>query len=123
MRIDHRKVHHKIKTLDRVRTYVYAGLACLVLLVILAKIQIETTSYAFAGNSPVGYFDLISPDGTLYGWSFDPSHSSVSNTVTISMDSPSNRVAQVAANLSRPDVNRVMGVVGNHGFSWKIPAQ
>ena len=126
MRIDHKKVHHKIKSLNRVRTYVYAGLSCLALLTALVKIQIDTTSYAYAGGTPIGYLDVITSSGAIEGWTYDVTNSSVSTQVFVYMDGPIGKgtlVGSTVANLVRSDVNRVMRVTGNHGFSWKIPAE
>jgi len=53
------------------------------------------------------------------GWAMDPSASSVSNTVRITVDG---RPDTARAGISRPDVNRVLSITGNHGFAVPIAA-
>ncbi|MEK7164295.1 MAG: carbohydrate-binding domain-containing protein, partial [Patescibacteria group bacterium] len=72
----------------------------------------------------IGFFDGITPDGALSGWSLDPDTPSQSNDVQIYMDGSVGGGAvidTVRADKERPDVNAVMKLPGNHGFSWSIP--
>lgn len=76
-------------------------------------------------SAPTGNFDSIDPGGIALGWTFDPDASSQSIDVHFYVDGPAGQgtFAGVAtANKPRPDVNTVMGVTGDHGFSFQIPA-
>jgi hypothetical protein len=75
---------------------------------------------------PKGNFDGLESDGvTLYGWSYDPDTSSVSNQVQIYVGGPKGigtPLATLTANLSRSDVDALYGITGNHGFEFSVPA-
>ena len=72
-----------------------------------------------------GYLDDILPDGTLMGWAFDSEDPSKSIDVHIYKDRPAGSggtyVDMVRANQSRPSVNSTFGILGNHGFSFRLP--
>jgi hypothetical protein len=74
-----------------------------------------------------GYLDTsVSSDGNFSGWAYDPFASAISINVDIYMDGPAGQgtfIARVNANGSRPDVDAVFGITGNHGFSVALPAQ
>jgi hypothetical protein len=77
-------------------------------------------------QSPKGNFDGITSDGTAFGWTFDPDASSQSIDVHFYVDGQPGTgtfAGAVTANVSRPDVNQVYGITGNHGFNFTIPAQ
>jgi hypothetical protein len=97
---------------------------------------------AFSNNSVIGYFDWISPTNSIGvgtssfnvtryagGWAYDKNASGKNIWVQIfgmgtqksGIGSDYRLVASVLANLPRPDVNRVMGVSGNHGWRLTIP--
>ncbi len=92
-------------------------------------------------DQPTGFFDIVSPQFVMSvgspeknfnrvagGWSYDPNKPSISNWVHIYASYPgkngisiTTHIASVYANKSRPDVNRVLGISGNHGWSLVIP--
>ena len=89
-----------------------------------AAASAQQPASASAVSSPQGYFDGTASDGTLFGWTYDPDASSQSNDVEIYIDGAKGSgtlLATVTANASRPDVNSVRGVTGNHGFTYSIP--
>jgi len=67
------------------------------------------------------------PDGVLDtadcnsadGWAYDPDTSSQS--IDVHMYDGLTFLGAVTANQSRPDVNQVKGITGNHGFTFGIP--
>lgn len=72
-------------------------------------------------HDPVGTFDSADGGaGTVHvrGWAFDPDNPSASLTVHVYIggDASSGEGHVVTANASRPDVNNVYGISGNHGF-------
>ena len=68
---------------------------------------------------PTGYFDIA--DCTrMVGWAFDPNASSSSIVIIVKEGNVSR--LRGTADLFRGDVNRVMDVVGNHGFYLPTPA-
>ena len=79
---------------------------------------------AYANYAPIGYFDGIIGSETAYGWALDPDNASRQITVHFYVDGPAGQgrmAGYVTANQPRPDVNRVTGYPGDHGFSWTIP--
>lgn len=77
---------------------------------------------ASAGRNPVGYLDAATGgDGTVTvrGWAYDPDNPSASIEVHVYVDGTASNGeghGGIKANLPRPDVNRVYGISGNHGF-------
>jgi hypothetical protein len=64
--------------------------------------------------------------GNLNGWAYDPATPSASIAVDFYVDGPAGLgtgIARVTADGSRPDVNAVYVITGNHGFSFSLPAQ
>ncbi len=75
-------------------------------------------------NLPTGYFDTITQAGVLLGWTTDPDDYTASIQFKVYVDGPADTgtlVGSGTANVYRPDVNKVLGITGNHGFSWAIP--
>ena len=67
---------------------------------------------------PVGYVDAMAVSGwnvTVNGWSLDPNSTSVSTPVHLYVNG--GFAAATSANLSRPDINSILGVAGRHGYS------
>ena len=62
---------------------------------------------------------------TVSGWAVDPNAPSVSIPVHVYVDSGGVRTSFTAttANIARPDVNRVRGVTGSHGFRVTVPLE
>ncbi len=77
-------------------------------------------------ESPVGYFDAI-VNGWAYGWALDRNTATQDVYIHVYIDGPAGgggtHIGTVAANRPRPDVNRVLGLPGNHGFAFPIPVQ
>lgn len=73
-------------------------------------------------QNPVGNVEAITSPaaGTIAvsGWSYDPDSSSASLYVGVYVDGA--RLAYAPADVPRADVNRVMGVGGNHGFAVTV---
>ncbi|MGC9602378.1 MAG: hypothetical protein ABSE76_01380 [Minisyncoccia bacterium] len=87
--------------------------------------QVTVSVVAPNNIPPIGFFDSVSSAGVLSGWSLDPNASSTSVNVAIYADGPKGvgtLVATIPANTSRPDVDSVMHVTGNHGFVYQLPA-
>ena len=84
---------------------------------------------AFLNNPaylPIGWFDGISDDGVMRGWTYDPDSPSVSNFVKIYLTSsppPYNYSDEyiVPADIFRGDVNTAKRISGNHGFEFVVP--
>jgi hypothetical protein len=80
--------------------------------------------------APAGYLEslsLVKANGVTVlraaGWSYDPGTPAASIPVHIYVTDPAGKTTSraITANQSRPDVNKVMGVSGNHGYSTDIP--
>ena len=73
---------------------------------------------------PIGYHDLATCE-EIKGWAVDEDTPGDSINVHIYKDGPAGNggtmIANITANISRPDVNEVVGVTGNHGFSLPPP--
>lgn len=83
-----------------------------------ASIIFTATNYAPTGS-------LDSADcGAFNGWTYDPDSSGTSIQVKFydGPESSGTLLGQTTANGSRPDVDQVMGVSGNHGFSFTTPS-
>ncbi len=74
---------------------------------------------------PVGCFDVVT-DGTARGWTYDPDPPAAAVTVHFYLDGPAGGggtfIGAVPANLPRPDVNAALGIPGDHGWAYPIPA-
>ncbi len=70
-----------------------------------------------------GVFDRA-VGGTLtvvvFGWAFDPNNPAASSTVRLTVDTLVPVTFGAAA--ARPDVDRALGILGNHGFSGQLAA-
>ncbi len=70
---------------------------------------------------PAGHVDAVRVSGLsafVQGWAVDPNNPSVSIPVHVYVGSAG---YAFTANRARADVNRVLGVTGNHGFSNTVP--
>jgi hypothetical protein len=76
-----------------------------------------------------GYLDTARLSGTstsksivATGWAMDPGFTSQSVPVRVTVKSPdaSSKSYSAFASLARPDVNRALGVTGNHGYRAAI---
>ena len=85
---------------------------------------------ARAGSVPDRYLDECTGGvGAIHvkGWTYDPDASSQSINVHVYFYADSGCTIQygdvriLTANVSRPDVNRVKGIMGDHGFDANIP--
>jgi Bacterial Ig domain/Galactose oxidase, central domain len=78
-----------------------------------------------SGRTPVGYLDGIDANGIASGWTYDPDASSQNNTVQIYADGPAGSgtlIGALTATAPRLDVNSALGISGDHGFTFSIPA-
>jgi|CXWL01.1.fsa_nt_gi endonuclease/exonuclease/phosphatase (EEP) superfamily protein YafD len=73
-------------------------------------------------QEPIGYLDAINNMGVVNGWSLDPDLPDQSIDIHFYLDGGT-FIGTINANKSRPDVNRVTGYPGNHGFNFQIPIQ
>jgi hypothetical protein len=76
------------------------------------------------------YYDFLQPQSNITrraaGWAYDPDSSSRSVWVHFYgriPGQPYRYVGAVYANGSRPDVNRVKGITGNHGWTAVVPEE
>src|SRR5262249_22421231 len=78
-------------------------------------------------SSPIGWLDSIDSNGNASGWTLDPDLEAQSIAVHFYVDGPVGGggifAGLTTASLPRPDVNQVTGYLGNHGFSFTLPAQ
>lgn len=83
---------------------------------------IGSASATATGTPPIGSLDRVTAGAanvTLTGWAFDPDRPSTSLSVAVYRDDIG--IRWYPANLARPDVNRVYGITGAHGFSITVP--
>ncbi len=80
-------------------------------------------SAAPTNRLPLGHVDVLA-NGVLHGWTFDPDDPGRSLDVHVYVRDGSRTtiVTGARANGLRPDVNRVFGIPGNHGFQIRLPA-
>jgi len=74
---------------------------------------------------PIGFFDEISSDGIITGWSYDPDQPGTPNTIQIFFDGPAGAGTLIHSGpttVLRSDVNSAYNITGNHGFEFPIPA-
>ncbi|MCB0365728.1 MAG: hypothetical protein H6624_01280 [Bdellovibrionaceae bacterium] len=71
-------------------------------------------------RQPTGYTGLVSSNGTVSGWAYDPDYSFRSIRVHYYIDGKI--IGGLTANIYRPDVNQAKNITGNHGFSINIPS-
>jgi len=88
------------------------------------------TTTANATPAPVGFLDSVKVQAvtqgatlTAKGWALDPAVASASIPVHLYVTYPDGTTKMTAyvADNSRPDVNKVIGVVGDHGYEEAIP--
>jgi len=90
-----------------------------------ASFSIVTTIVA-ENRRPIGYVDLLTQDGHIYGWAADMNHPEASINVHIYFDGPAGSGTfggSAMTTLERVDVNQAMGTTGVHGFRFAIPAE
>jgi hypothetical protein len=81
--------------------------------------------FALRDQAPIGYVDGIA-DGHAGGWALDRDAASLSVRVQFFVDGPAGQgrfAGETRANIARPDVNRALGVAGDHGYSFRIPSE
>jgi hypothetical protein len=71
--------------------------------------------------TPEGYLDIIDNQGVAAGWALTPARDPNPIQVAFSIDGPA-VVGMLTANEPRPDVNQNVGVTGDHGYHFTIPA-
>lgn len=71
---------------------------------------------------PIGTLDTIDGSGVVAGWAFDEDVPEASISVHFYIEG-NVFIGDAIANGSRPDVNLVHNVTGDHGFVWKMPSQ
>jgi hypothetical protein len=79
------------------------------------------TGTASMGLNPVGSFDAATPlnkSVRLTGWAYDPDDPNAEISVALYRDGIG--IGWFPTGLSRPDVNQVMGVPGDHGFDFTV---
>mgnify|MGYP001610057708 CR=1 FL=1 len=80
---------------------------------------------ASAGSKPIGHLDGIDiASGKAWGWAIDADAPTKNIAIHFYANGPAGSgllIGSTVANLSRPDVNKVTGYKGNHGFAWQLP--
>lgn len=79
---------------------------------------------ASANRPPIGWLDEVSPDGVAWGWTLDPDAPARAIDVHFYVLRRGGRIefaGAARADRPRPDVNRVTGHPGDHGFEWTLP--
>ncbi len=74
-----------------------------------------------------GYFDGVNATTcSVWGWAYDPDNANTQIDVHIYKDARAGGggtfLTSCTANTARPDVNQIIGIPGNHGFSCTLPA-
>ncbi len=78
-----------------------------------------------ASGSVQGYLDSAD-NGSFIGWAADTSDGNLPTTVSFYRDGPYNSgtlIGTAVTSYLRPDVNSALGIIGNHGFTFILPAQ
>ncbi|MES2967041.1 MAG: hypothetical protein V4668_04620 [Patescibacteria group bacterium] len=77
-------------------------------------------------RAATGYFDVAdSSNCTVQGWAYDPDNAGAAISVHVYQDGRAGVgrfVTSCQANQSRPDVNAIIRIPGNHGFNCPLPA-
>ncbi|MEV5053777.1 hypothetical protein [Arthrobacter sp. LAR12-1-1.1] len=104
---------------------------CVYALGSVETVDLGCRSLTLAGSAPTaGYLEsmaLTRVSGVTVlratGWSYDPGTPTASIPVHLYVTDPAGKTTTkaITANKSRPDVNTVMSVTGNHGFTSDIP--
>lgn len=86
-------------------------------------------TYSIPATTSVGVVDNVSAGGFASGWAFDNLNTSASIQVAIYADGNGQQGAESGtlvweglANQSRPDVDMLYGITGDHGFGVQLPA-
>lgn len=98
---------------------------CIRLYKIGQKCSDTSVTKPVANQLTIGNFENIASDGNVSGWTLDPDSSTASAKIKYYFDGSyvsGTYGGEVTANSPRPDVNSVLGVTGNHGFTFQIPA-
>ncbi len=81
---------------------------------------------SFFSQPATGYFDsAISSTCRVTGWAYDPDNAAAVIAVHVYQDGRAGvgrYVTSCQANQSRPDVNSIIRIPGNHGFDCTLPA-
>lgn len=80
-----------------------------------------------AASPVIGTLDGVHADRTVWGWAVSKALQQTQLTVHFYVDvqpAPpwSGFAGMVVANQQRPDVNQIIGVTGNHGYTFQLPA-
>ena len=74
------------------------------------------------GKSPVGSVDVVAASGNgirVGGWAFDPDQPATAIKVAVTIDGRA--AGSFTTGTARPDVNRIYGISGTHGFDLSLP--
>jgi hypothetical protein len=89
------------------------------------RAAISAPAAPISSQSTQGYLDIVSSTGVASGWTYDPDNSGASINVQFYVNGPRGTgtlIGTVLANTPRADVNQVVGIPGNHGYNFTIPA-
>ena len=87
---------------------------------------VEIVAQASASLALLGWLDRIDGHFSARGWTLDKDVPEQSIQVEFYVDGPIGQgkfAGKTEANSPRPDVNKVIGVPGDHGFIWPIPTE
>ncbi|MBK9041289.1 MAG: M12 family metallopeptidase [Bdellovibrionales bacterium] len=70
-------------------------------------------------EAPRGNVDVLTADGVLKGWSYDPNSSAANIDVHYYIDGAF--AGSSRADRPRGDVNTAFGIAGDHGFEFRVP--
>lgn len=71
----------------------------------------------------LGHFDVISENGQISGWAYDPRWEGRTVEIHFYVDGPAESgkfVGRTWTHFARPDVNAHFGIQGNHGFKFQL---
>jgi hypothetical protein len=81
--------------------------------------------FTLRDQAPIGFLDNIF-DGHAGGWALDRDGPALKVRVQFFVDGPPGQgcfAGETIANIARPDVNRALGVPGDHGYWFAIPPE
>ncbi|MEZ6120531.1 MAG: hypothetical protein R3C28_28695 [Pirellulaceae bacterium] len=85
------------------------------------KLSAESLENRHLMFAPEGFLDAVDPGFITSGWALD--RDSPNQAIDVQMRIDGERIEVVRAGNARPDVNAALGVPGDHGFRWQIPAR
>lgn len=84
--------------------------------------QVNNSPMTVVAAPPTGWTDGIFSK-QIQGWALDPMNSSQSVTINIYADAALTQlVGTTSANITRPGIDALFNITGNHAFSFPIPA-